>query len=124
MRRQGRSLDELEWKSPLGVYASYYAIVVNLLCMLAQVSSASLPPVLPDDTSRVQLVFRGILGFLVVLLFYCGHLLFAARKQTSKSWREKLWIPLDSFVLRELDARNSGGEEISANVASSGKEHV
>lgn len=113
MRRQGRPLDELAWKSPLGVYASYYAIVVNLLCMLAQVSSASLPPVLPDDTSRVQLVFRGILGFLVVLLFYGGHLLFVARKPTShnKSWRERLWIPLDSLVLRELDARNAGVEE-------------
>lgn len=110
MRRQGRGLDELEWRSPLGVAASYYAIVVTVLCMLAQVVSSSLPPVLPDETSRVQLVFRGSLGFLVVVLLYAGHLVLVARKQRRQSWRERLWVPLDSFTLPELDARKAGGE--------------
>lgn len=112
MRRQGRSTSELVWKSPLGIYGSYFVIVMCLLCMLAQVASASLPPVMPVELSRLQLLFMGILGFIVVLVFYLGHLLLVARKQRDKTWREKLWIPLETIRLPELDAR--AFEEITA----------
>lgn len=106
MRKQGRSTNELVWKSPLGVYGSYFAIVMCILCMLAQVASASLRPVIPVELSRLQLLFMGILGFIVVLLFYLGHLVFVARKQKNKTWRDKLWIPLDTIRLPEFDTRD------------------
>lgn len=110
MRKQGRSSDELTWKSPLGVYGSYIAIAINLICMGVQIASAILPPVNAQDTSRIQNLFMGILGFIFVSLLYLGHILFAARKYKNTSWREKLWIPSEELSLPELDASRSGEE--------------
>lgn len=120
MRHQGRHPEQLAWRSPLGVGASYLGLAVILLSMLAQIVSASLPPVLPTDMARVETLFIGILGFLVVLLFFLGHLLLVAGRSggkqgggggTKKSWRERVWVPMDMLVLPELDARGDGEED-------------
>lgn len=72
--------------------------------MVAQVVSAALPPVLETDVTRMELFFMGILGFIVVGLLFIGHLLYIFRKD-GKTWRKRLWIPLDDIELPEL-ARN------------------
>lgn len=119
MKLRGHSTKELEWESPLGVYGSYFAIVVILLCMLAQVVSSSLPPVLETNMSRVEILFMGILGFIVTALCFVGHLVVAARKEDTP-WSEKLLIPIEHITLPELGVVRSpddngelglGGEE-------------
>lgn len=104
MKRQGRSTDELEWKSPAGVWGSYVAAVIIVCCMVSLVVSAALPPVIPSSRPHVETAMQNIIGFIVVFVCWVGHLLIAARKNNA-SWRERLLIPIDQLTLPELDAQ-------------------
>lgn len=103
MKRQGRSTNELEWKSPTGVWGSYVAAVVIVCCMVSLVVSAVLPPVIPTSRPHVETAMHNIIGFIVVFVCWVGHLIIATRSN-NVSWRERLLIPLDQLLLPELDA--------------------
>lgn len=114
MKRQDRSTNELEWKSPTGVWGSYLAGLIIVCCMVSLVVSAVLPPVIPTSRPHVETAMQNIIGFIVVFVCWIGHLLIAARKDNG-SWRERLLIPLDQLTLPELDAeQRSGSLERSA----------
>lgn len=104
MRRQGRSTNELEWKSPIGVWGSYLAVVIIVCCMVSLVVSAALPPVIPTSRPHIETAMQNTMGFIVVFVFWVGHLLIAALRH-NVSWRERLLIPLDQLTLPELDAQ-------------------
>lgn len=74
--------------------------------MITQVASAALPPVIETDMSRIELLFMGLLGFIVVGGLFFGHLIYVSCKG-GKTWRERLWIPLQDITLPELDASRS-----------------
>lgn len=114
MKRQGRSNNELEWKSPTGVWGSYLAAIIIVCCMVSLVVSAALPPVIPTSRPHVETAMQNIMGFIVVFVCWVGHLLIAARRNNS-SWRERFLIPLDQLTLPELDvAQPLGSLERSA----------
>ncbi|KAK2608129.1 hypothetical protein N8I77_006761 [Diaporthe amygdali] len=106
MKRQGRNANELEWRSPTGVWGSYLAAFIILCCMISLVVSAALPPVIPHSQSRIETAMQNIIGFVVVFVCWVGHLVIAARRNNA-SWRERFLIPLDQLTLPELDAGQS-----------------
>lgn len=105
MKRQGRSTDELEWKSPMGIWGSYLAAAIIVCCMVSLIVSAALPPVIPTTRPHVETAMQNIMGFIVVFVCWAGHLLIAARRNNA-SWRERLLIPIDQLTLPELDAQS------------------
>lgn len=113
MRQQGHELKELNWKSPFGTYGSYVSIIITVLCMITQVGSAALPPVIETDISRIEHMLMGVLGFVVVGVLFLGHLIYTSCKG-GKTWREKLWIPLENITLPELGASRSASGVLSA----------
>ncbi|KAF3763286.1 hypothetical protein M406DRAFT_228119, partial [Cryphonectria parasitica EP155] len=78
LRFQGRNPDlEVAWQACCGVWGSYLAAVMIVCIMIAQVASAALPPVLNHDgTLYFIFLLRGILGFVVVAVFWVGHLVY------------------------------------------------
>jgi len=102
MKSQGRSTNELEWKSPTGIWGSYLAAIIIVCCMVSLVVSAALPPVIPTSRPHVETAMQNIMGFVVVFMCWVGHLLVAARR-ANVSWRERFLIPLDRLTLPELD---------------------
>lgn len=108
MKRQGRSTNELEWKSPTGVWGSYVAVIIIVCCMVSLVVSAALPPVIPNPRPRIETAMQNIIGFIVVFVCWAGHLLIVARRN-NVSWRERFLIPLDQLTLPELDAEQPLG---------------
>lgn len=110
LKKAGRQPTELVWKSPWGVYGSYLAITVTASCMVAQVVSAALPPVLETDVSRLELLFMGILGFIVVGLLFIGHLLYVFRRD-GKTWRTRLWVPVDDIPMDDVELPQPEEEE-------------
>lgn len=104
MKLQGRRINELEWKSPTGIWGSYVAVIIIVCCMVSLVVSAALPPVIPTSRPRIETAMQNIMGFIVVFVCWTGHLLISARKN-NVSWRERLLIPLDQLMLPELDAQ-------------------
>lgn len=104
MKKQGRSTNELEWRSPTGVWGSYVAAVIIVCCMVSLVVSAALPPVIPSSRPHMETAMQNIIGFIVVFVFWVGHLLIAARKNGA-SWKDRLLIPTDQLTLPELDAQ-------------------
>lgn len=106
MKLQGRSTNELEWKSPTGVWGSYMAAVIIVCCMVSLVVSAALPPVIPSSRPHIETAMQNIIGFIVVFVCWVGHLLVAARRN-NVSWRERLLIPIEQLMLPELGAQLS-----------------
>lgn len=89
--------------------------------MIAQISSAILPAVLSVKLSNMERLWMGILGFIVVSALFCAHLTFVARRNKDKTWLERLWNPMKTLTLPELDARRDSEESTSV---SDEKEHV
>ncbi|KAK7999152.1 amino acid permease [Apiospora marii] len=75
MKKQGKDLGDLTWRSPVGTWGSVVAIVIFAFALVSQIVTAVIPPVPNEHESQAQSIFRGILGFLVVIGAWLGHLL-------------------------------------------------
>lgn len=75
---QGRTTDELAFKSQTGVIGSWYGVVLNTLVIVAQFWLSLFPL---GESPSVSGFFAGYLGFVILIVFYVGH----------KIWR-KNWI--------------------------------
>lgn len=74
MKSQGRSLQELGYRTKAGVYGSYYAATWTVLVLMAQFY-ISLFPIGASSPSAVEF-FQNYLGAVVFLLSYTGHKLY------------------------------------------------
>lgn len=79
MKAQGRSLDELGYRARFGVYGSVYAIILNILILIAQFWIALTP--VGSATPDANNFFQNYLGACTLLLFYVGHKLY------TRNWR-------------------------------------
>lgn len=86
MKAQGKTLDELEFVSAVGVWGSVYSAVVNVLILIAQFY-VSLWPVggWTDSASRVKLFFQNYLCALILVLIFLVHKIYY-RVTTGKWW--------------------------------------
>ncbi|KAH3667801.1 hypothetical protein WICMUC_005201 [Wickerhamomyces mucosus] len=87
---QGYSIAELGYVSKTGIYGSYFAIVINVLILIAQFWIA-LWPVGEDGKADANNFFQNYLGMVVALVMYFGH------KLWTKNW--KLCIPASDIDL-------------------------
>lgn len=78
LKAQGRSTEELGYRTRFGVWGSYYAIVLNVLILIAQFYIALFP--LGSAKPDANNFFQNYLGAVVLVLFYFGHKIY------SKSW--------------------------------------
>lgn len=71
MKAQGRSLNELGYRANLGTYGSIYAVILNILILMAQFWVALFPfgAKKPDANN----FFQNYLGAVVLIVFYVGH---------------------------------------------------
>ncbi len=92
----GRGTDELPFSSQVGVYGSYYGLVLNIIVLIAQFWIALFPI---GGDSNAQTFFKAYLCLFVVLLLYIGH------KIWKRNWR--LYIPVEEIDIdsgrREFD---------------------
>lgn len=88
MKAQGRSLDEVVFKSHAGLYGSIYACISLVLILVAQFW-VSLFPVHAKPSAET--FFQNYLGFVIVVLFYFGR----------KIYIRKFWelLPLTEIPL-------------------------
>ncbi|KAK8062304.1 General amino-acid permease GAP2 [Apiospora hydei] len=91
MKKQNRDLSELTWRSPVGTWGSVVAIVIFAFALVSQIVTAIIPPVPNEDESPAQSISRGILGFIVVIGAWLGHMVIT---------RSQLLIPLEQADLR------------------------
>ncbi|KAL6940257.1 glyceraldehyde-3-phosphate dehydrogenase 1 [Hanseniaspora vineae] len=84
---QGRSTEELTFKSPTGVIGSYYACIIIFLVVLATVWVNSAPKGFKEMTSHELAVnwFESLLSLPVYIVWYVGYKLY------SRQWR--IFIP-------------------------------
>ncbi|KAK8217287.1 hypothetical protein M8818_001540 [Zalaria obscura] len=82
---QGHSLDELPYKAAFGVWGSYFGLVMNLLCLIAQFYVALFPIGGSPDALPF---FQSYLAAFIILALYLG-------------W--KLWIRDWTFFIRAKD---------------------
>ncbi|KAL3228905.1 General amino-acid permease GAP1 [Nakaseomyces bracarensis] len=86
---QGRSTDELPFKSPAGVWGSVWGIFMIILMFAAQFFVAAFPA--GDVPNRAEYFFQSYLSFPIVLTFYFGHKIY------KRNW--KIFIPLKDMDL-------------------------
>ncbi|CAH2353298.1 general amino-acid permease Gap1p [[Candida] railenensis] len=67
---QGRSTDELSFKSQTGVVGSWFGVVLNTLVLIAQFWIALFPL---GEAPNASGFFQSYLGFVVLIIFYFGH---------------------------------------------------
>lgn len=74
MKSQNRSLDELEFKSAVGIYGSIYSAMVNILILIAQFY-ISLWPIdsYSSASERAKLFFQNYLCALVLVMIFVLH---------------------------------------------------
>ncbi|CDO91990.1 unnamed protein product [Kluyveromyces dobzhanskii CBS 2104] len=85
MKAQNRSLDELEFKSSVGIYGSIYSAIVNVLILCAQFY-ISLWPVggWTSSADRVEIFFMNYLCALVLIFIFVIHKIYY--KCTTGKW--------------------------------------
>lgn len=86
MKAQGRSLDELAFKSSIGELGSWYGFLINFLVLIAQFWLSLFPIGAAPNASDF---FQGYLGFPVVLISWIGYKIY------SKNMR--MYIPADEI---------------------------
>lgn len=82
MKVQGRSLDELPFKSPVGVWGSYWAIFFIILVFIAQFYVAVWPL---DGKPSAENFFSAYISFPITVFMYLAHKIY------KRNW--KLYIP-------------------------------
>lgn len=78
MKYQGRSLDELAFKSQVGLIGSYFSLIFNILVLISQFWTALFP--IGSDGANVVSFFKSYLAVPIVLVFYVAFKIF---KRTS-----------------------------------------
>ncbi|OBA20233.1 amino acid permease [Metschnikowia bicuspidata var. bicuspidata NRRL YB-4993] len=78
MKQQGRSLDELVFRSASGVLGSWYGLVMNFLVLVATFWLSLFPL---HEAPNASSFFQGYLGLPTILLSWIGYKIY------SKSWR-------------------------------------
>ncbi|CAI4592082.1 CPA_1a_G0034170.mRNA.1.CDS.1 [Saccharomyces cerevisiae] len=93
---QGRGLDELSFKSPTGVWGSYWGLFMVIIMLIAQFYVALFPV---GDSPSAEGFFEGYLSFPLVMVMYIGHKIY------KRNW--KLFIPAEKMDIdtgrREVD---------------------
>lgn len=86
MKAQGKTLDELEFVSSVGVYGSIYSAFVNILILIAQFY-VSLWPIggWTDESSRAKAFFQNYLCALILIITFIAHKIYY-RFTTGKWW--------------------------------------
>jgi amino acid transporter len=106
-KKQGYSLDELAFRSQVGVYGSWLGFILNVLVLIAQFWTAAWPIGYGSDTAntRVQDFFLDYLAFPVVILFYIPYKIYYRTPfmTTSKMDLQTGRRELDSAALIEAD---------------------
>lgn len=112
MKAQNRSLDELEFKSAVGVYGSIYSGVVNVLILIAQFY-ISLWPIGSWSSSqqRTKIFFQNYLCALVLVTIFVLHKIYY-RCSTGKWFG---FVPLAEIDL-ETDRKNIDIEIVKQEV--------
>jgi len=91
-KAQGYSTNELGYKSKTGILGSWYALLINVLILIAQFWIA-LWPIGGDGKPNANSFFQNYLGGVVCLVMYVAHKLY------KRNW--KFWIPADQIDLRK-----------------------
>lgn len=93
---QGRGLDELSFKSPTGVWGSYWGLFMVIIMFIAQFYVALFPV---GDSPSAEGFFEAYLSFPLVMVMYIGHKIY------KRNW--KLFIPAEKMDIdtgrREVD---------------------
>lgn len=93
---QGRGLDELSFKSPTGVWGSYWGLFMVIIMFIAQFYVAVFPV---GDSPSAEGFFEAYLSFPLVMVMYIGHKIY------KRNW--KLFIPAEKMDIdtgrREVD---------------------
>ncbi|CAD6636324.1 BAH_G0033140.mRNA.1.CDS.1 [Saccharomyces cerevisiae] len=93
---QGRGLDELSFKSPTGVWGSYWGLFMVVIMFIAQFYVALFPV---GDSPSAEGFFEAYLSFPLVMAMYIGHKIY------KRNW--KLFIPAEQMDIdtgrREVD---------------------
>jgi amino acid transporter len=71
-KAQGHTLEEIPFRSAVGVIGSYYGLIFNILCLIAQFYVAVWPPG-TGGTGTVEEFFEAYLAVPVVIIFYVGY---------------------------------------------------
>ncbi|KAI1638862.1 amino acid permease [Biscogniauxia mediterranea] len=87
--RQGRSMKEIPYKTPLGIWGSAIGLFLNCLCLVATFYNALYPT--PDATPNAEDFFMSYLAAPIVLLLYLFW------KVYTKDW--SMWIKLSDIDL-------------------------
>ncbi|KAK9233854.1 amino acid permease/ SLC12A domain-containing protein [Lipomyces kononenkoae] len=86
---QGRSVKEMPYRTPFGVYGSYVGLFLNILCLIATFYVSVWPPGSPPNA---QYFFEQYLAAPLVLALYLFW------KFYSRIWR--MWVPLSEMDLK------------------------
>ncbi|KAI0603291.1 amino acid permease [Biscogniauxia sp. FL1348] len=87
--RQGRSMKEIPYKTPLGIWGSAIGLFLNCLCLVATFYNALYPT--PDATPNAEDFFMSYLAAPIVLLLYLFW------KVYTKDWT--MWIKISDIDL-------------------------
>jgi amino acid transporter len=106
-RKQGHTIDELAFKSQVGVYGSWVGFILNILVLIAQFWTAGWPIAYGEESAdeRAQTFFLAYLAFPVVIAFYIPYKIYyrtpfmRARDMDLVTGRREL----DSAALIEAD---------------------
>jgi amino acid transporter len=105
LKAQGRSVSQLGFRVPTGVFSSYYAIALNIFILGAQFW-VSLFPIGGEGNADIASLFQNYLGMISFLLFYSGHKIYLIIKR-----RDILVFPYISADEVDLD-RESEDKDI------------
>ena len=95
MKAQGKSLDELEFVSAVGIWGSAYSALINCLILIAQFY-CSLWPIggWTSDKERAKIFFQNYLCALIMLFIFVVHKIYY-KCQTGKWWGVKALKDID-----------------------------
>lgn len=113
IKKQGLNVDDvLVWKSPAGILGSIFATIVSIIGILSLLIVPAIMPANGDKSEPLWLVeIRCMLGTLVVLLSWLGHLAYTWKKSP-----HPLLIPLEAVDLsKENDMIPDSKEEVIMN---------
>lgn len=96
MIQQNNSLDQLGYQSLTGVFGSYYALFINIICLVAQFW-VSLFPLNGNGKPDMLHFFQNYMAALIALLLYIAH------KICTKNW---------SFLIKPKDINITNDRDI------------
>ncbi|SSD58939.1 related to Leu/Val/Ile amino-acid permease [Saccharomycodes ludwigii] len=90
LKYNGRSVDELAYKTKTGIWGSVYAVFFNILVLIAQFWVA-VAPIGENGKCDAEVFFENYLAVPIWIVFYLGYKIY------KKDWR--LWIPISEVNL-------------------------